>query len=361
MEKGDGTMVAVEFRNRGQLNGLMSIDALAAVFQREVMPSTLEVASRVKYHGMWCAFVTFGLAHRDLECLMPAKKETVQAFVQEMLMLGASASYIQAAIAAIQSRHRDYGFPEPLLEKMSFHRMMKAVSSLRGAPKRLIHPLTKSHLRRMMRLKDLSLTQERDVVLTVTGTQLLCRVGEVSRLQVCDMLKDHDTAFSRQYRGSAAFRIRKRKQDQRRKGLYPRIAKGRRPQMCTVTRIERLLARNGSMVSPFCTKGQHPAARCIYCPPFFQSARLLHGVSRELSRQQVTGAVQRSLKLIGVDSSLFSGISMRRGGISTAIHAKVLEPVLFLQSGHGSGTAARAYMVPLDPSLFFETAQALRL
>ena len=89
--------------------------------------------------------------------------------------------------------------------------------------------LTKSHLRRMLRLVNLSPAQERDVVLTVTGTQLLCRVGEVRRLAVCDMLKDHDTPFSRQDWGSTAFLIRKRKQDQRRIGLYPRIAKGRRP------------------------------------------------------------------------------------------------------------------------------------
>lgn len=126
MEKGDGTMITVEFQRQGRSNGLMSIDALTQIFQREVMPSTLEVASRVKYHWMWCAFVTFGLAHRDLKRLLPAAKETIQALVQEMLMLGASASYIQAVVAAIQSRHRDYSFREPLLKKMSFHRLMKA-------------------------------------------------------------------------------------------------------------------------------------------------------------------------------------------------------------------------------------------
>jgi hypothetical protein len=48
MEKGDGTMVAVEFQHRGCSNGLMSIDALSQIFQREVMPSTLEAASRLK-------------------------------------------------------------------------------------------------------------------------------------------------------------------------------------------------------------------------------------------------------------------------------------------------------------------------
>jgi hypothetical protein len=53
----------------------------------------------------------------------------------------------------------------------------------------------------------------------------------------------------------------------------------------------------------------------------------------------------------------FLGISMRRG----AIHARVQEPILYLQSGHGSGFAARSYIVPEDPRVLHETAQALRL
>jgi hypothetical protein len=64
-------------------------------------------------------------------------------------------------------------------------------------------------------------------------------------------------------------------------------------------------------------------------------------VRQRMSRQQISGAVKSALRLIGIDSPMVSGISMRRGGISAAIHAQVQEPVLFLQSGHGSGLAAR--------------------
>jgi hypothetical protein len=44
-----------------------------------------------------------------------------------------------------------------------------------------------------------------------------------------------------------------------------------------------------------------------------------------------------------------------------AIHARVQEPILYLQSWHGSGLAARSYIVPEDPLVLHETAQALRL
>jgi hypothetical protein len=80
-----------------------------------------------------------------------------------------------------------------------------------------------------------------------------------------------------------------------------------------------------------------------------------------MSRQKVTGAVKKAMSLITEDISTFSGISMRWGGISQAVHARVPGPILFLQGGHGSGIAARAYMVPHDPRVLYETATALRL
>jgi hypothetical protein len=68
-----------------------------------------------------------------------------------------------------------------------------------------------------------------------------------------------------------------------------------------------------------------------------------------------------TLKLIGVDTCHYSGISMRRGGISAGLAARVPEPILFLQSGHGSNCAARNYMLPRDPHVLFETYLAFGL
>jgi hypothetical protein len=52
---------------------------------------------------------------------------------------------------------------------------------------------------------------------------------------------------------------------------------------------------------------------------------------------------------------------MRLGGISAALTAKVQAPVLYLQSGHGSENAALNYMVPKDPSVWYENFAALDL
>ena len=75
----------------------------------------------------------------------------------------------------------------------------------------------------------------------------------------------------------------------------------------------------------------------------------------------MTKAVINSLKLLDVDTKHFSGISMRRGGISAGLAARVPEPILFLQCGYGSNCAARNYMVPRDPGVLFETYDAFGL
>ena len=87
--------------------------------------------------------------------------------------------------------------------------------------------------------------------------------------------------------------------------------------------------------------------------------------STPMSRQQVTNAVLKTLASIGVNTTNYSGISMRLGGISARIAARVTsrvpEPILFLQSGYCLNCAARLYMCPRDPHILYETYLAFGL
>ena len=361
MELCDGTMPAVDYGVAGATRRLLSLKTAAELFRTEVLPTALAAGSRARYHPLWKGLVTFSIAHGALQEVMPASKDLVQAWALELMMLGGSPSLIRSSIAAVQSRHTDYGYEPPLNGKLEFKRLMKAVGSLQGTPRKQILPLKRSMLRRLMKLEGLTPAQNRNALITVLGTQLCCRVGEIKRLQVCDFLPGYDEQYSRRYKRAAAFRIRKRKQDQLRRGLYPRLLPGSTPRLCTIRRLSKMLRVGTRKLSPQCTKAKAPAARCPHCPPLFASWRLQGSEQKRMSRQQISGAVKSSLKLIGIDSNRVSGISMRRGGISAAIHARVPEPVLFLQSGHGAGIAARSYMVPEDPRVLYETARALRL
>ena len=83
--------------------------------------------------------------------------------------------------------------------------------------------------------------------------------------------------------------------------------------------------------------------------------------SRYRARAASVSWIRWAVKQAGGDSSRFSGISARKGGISTAIEARVDETILYLQSGHGAALPARAYMQIASPARFLETFEAFGL
>ena len=80
-----------------------------------------------------------------------------------------------------------------------------------------------------------------------------------------------------------------------------------------------------------------------------------------MSGSMVRDAVRRMAALCEGNPRNFSGISTRKGGLTTAISAGVPEEIVFLQSGHGQQGAARAYMHLQDPALLFATFEAFGL
>jgi hypothetical protein len=67
------------------------------------------------------------------------------------------------------------------------------------------------------------------------------------------------------------------------------------------------------------------------------------------------------LRQVGFDTSLFSGICARRGGLSTAIEAGVPEHILWMQSGHTQDVAVRRYVQLGSPAQLYDTWAAFDL
>ena len=363
LERGDGLMPAVRFKKVA--GRLASLEQLAAGFNECVGPAQLEVGTRENYHAAWRMVVTWSIAHECVEDVIPMGKATLKALTLELMMVGCAAGTIRNVWSSIEDRHRRYGHPLPLGDFGDFRRLYKAVAAVRGAPSRIIFPIGSHHLKQLLGLLGLSDAQERDVLICCTGTALNCRVVEIVFLQICDFLWDFDMAFHILYRGTAAVRIYRRKQDTGRKGHYPRLGRASNIEWDLVLRLRAYAERRGLRVSERCSKGTAPGAWCPHCTPFFFTERVeTKGgpkVREQLSRQMASAAVRTSLQLIGVDTTHFSGMSMRRGGISAALTAKVPAPVLYLQSGHGGKMAAQNYMVPADPSVWYENFAALQL
>jgi hypothetical protein len=300
--------------------------------------------------------LTWGVAHEEVKSLLPMAQETLKAITQEMLMVGCAAGTIRGLWAAIEDRHRVFGYTPPLaLRGGDFSRFSKAVASVKGMPSRLIFPIGVHHIRSMLELVGLTIAQRRDMLICVVGTVMCLRVNEVDQLQICDVIWYLDAAFHAKYQNTFACRLYKRKQDTARKGLYPRAG------AAVADRLRAYTTQLGLAVSANCTKGRYPGARCRACMPLFPRVVKGEVTSRSVSRQQVTNAVLNSLRMIGVDTEHYSGKSMRSGGISAALAARVQEPILFLQSCHGAHCAARNYMTPRDPHVLYETYLAFGL
>lgn len=354
VEAGDGHFPAVRAKRRAAR--LSSTEELAAIFDECVLPAQLQQSTRVGYWGSWKTVLSWGIAHDEVRSLLPMSLPVLKAITQEMLMLGSSAGTIRNLWSAIEDRHRFFGYTPPLAAREGdFSRYSKAVASIKGMPSRVIFPVGTHHVRLMLELVGLSLAQRRDILICVLGTVMCLRVGEISQLQICDVLWRLDGGFHVMYVNTLGCRIYKRKQDTARKGLYPRAGSE------VANRLRLYVNSLGLKVSNNCSKGRSPGARCRACAPLFPKLRNNAAATEPVSRQQVTDAVLNSLSMIGVDTKHYSGISMRRGGISAGLAARVPEPILFLQSGHGSNCAARNYMVPRDPHVLYETYLAFGL
>jgi hypothetical protein len=168
------------------------------------------------------------------------------------------------------------------------------------------------------------------------------------------------------FEGTCSVHISRRKNDTQRKGHYPAFGRSSDPELDVVAQMRRWLELAGLVVHPSCAKRTRPAAACELCPPLFPLTHCAKGAvtaatRRPCTRQQASDWNLSAFKQAGGDSSRFWGISARKGGISTAIEARVDETILYLQSGHGAELPARAYMQIASPARFLETFEAFGL
>ena len=357
LEKGDGVLPGIaRARGRGRFNAA----ELSSLFRAAVMPSQLERTSRQGYFASWRTVVTWLLAHDAADQGLPMSKALLEALTMELLLMGSSVGSIRNIWSAIENRHRMFGHEPPLGEPGAFRRGIKALSSLRGQPSKLLFPMGRRHVRALLRLVGLTWTQKRNVLLVITGTVMCARVSEPAGLRICNVFPDIDVPFDPVYQGGIGIKIVKRKNDTKRRGIMTRI-----PPSSLAERLLQWIEAERLRQHPRCTRETAPGARCRYCPPLFpKSPAPGHvgapaGPRLAVTRQNVTNAVKDCIRMLGGDAQNFSGKSMRLGGLSMAINARVPEPILYLQSGHGKAKAARGYMIPDDPSILYDTGRAI--
>ena len=344
-----------------------SIASLAAAFDQHLAPACRQPNTRYDHWRSWCLVLTWAVARRCLHRLLPMDSETIKALTWDLASFCAPSCRIQAVWASIQARHRRFGLTPPLNERNQFSTWTRMLNTVRGRPLALKLPIQRETIRWLLAWRPIGLGANRARLLTCLATIACLRVNEVARLQTCDLWFDYLVTYGVPgFEGTCSVHVDRRKNDTERKGHYPAIGRSQHSNTDLVRQLRVWMRLAGLAVAHTCCKRAFTAARCTVCPPLFPLTQRIRGgatvaTTRPCSRQQASDMIRWAVEQAGGCSARFSGISARKGGISTAIGAGVDETILYLQSGHGQPLPARAYMHLHAPSRFLETFEAFGL
>jgi hypothetical protein len=125
----------------------------------------------------------------------------------------------------------------------------------------------------------------------------------------------------------------------------------------------------GTRPSKACSAATRRGRRCTACSPLFP--KLVRGPGPGdswvlhpdpvPSPALVSSMVVSALRMIGVDTTSFSGVCCRMGGLTIATEGGVPESILWMQSGHAQDRAARRYVRLTNPDRLYDTWRAFRL
>lgn len=380
-------IAALAFDPRG---GVPSVDSSADRFAEIVEPLGFAVGTRCKYEAHRRSVLTWAIWKGVLHELLPMSERLLKAYLWDALAFDAPLSVLKHALGAIKAWHRKLGFESPADGPGDFRRLTTSLARFQPTPRSLKFPLHAEAVRRLLLLPLPEHPKCRGVIppkpkgcwarcpicwaflhrwvdclAAVIATLTCCRCKEAGLLQVCDVWWRFDErAGFLPFVGGAAFNIAFRKNDQQRKGHQPRVGVPKDPRFDVLAQLAEVIRLLQTTPRPGCTKHADPSVPCPACPPLFPR-RHKKGQEFDLSRQatstEMSAMIVRGLGHVGFDTSLFSGISARKGGLSTAIEAGVPEVILWMQSGHAQDVAARRYVQLQSPALMYATYESFNL
>ena len=367
-----------------QQGGDESVAALAAQFRQHVQPLERKRSTRQKLATSWNTVVTWAVARDCIQMLLPMSESTLQALLWDAISVGASLSVLKGVVNAVQSRHGHYRLQKPVPDQGGYQRLTKALARFQGTQHKHVFPIHRDLVVRLLQYSPeehnggvcggpdsgcrpcwKSLYEWRNALCGVCHTIGCMRPDEGHNSQLCDWWPEYDArAGYAEFAGGAALNISAQKNDAGRKGAHKRFGKAADPSLDFVDQMAQFHGAAGLRVGEGCTKRRNPEQRCAVCPPLWPRGRR-NGVGFDLSRppsaDMVSDWIVSGLGRAGLDTSLFSGVCARRGGLSTAIEAHVPEVILWMQSGHAQEVAARRYVELRSPNLLYSTWAAFKL
>jgi integrase len=325
-------------------SGADPISLHESLFESQILPAAQAHSTRVAYFALWRSYVSYAFIHDSLHDAIPATPRLLKGYMWFLLQAGYRPGTITMHLYAVIDRHRRFACSFPV-GRQHVKAWIKAFERLCGVPKLDKAAVTSTHLKALLSVPRTSLCQLRDVLIVSIGTVCALRVSELTQLDVCDALFDFEP-------GILAIRVKMRKNDQKRAGLWPRIGSPTDARYDIAGLLREWLRRTGLQIEPACEKSRFPRSACRVCGRLFSRLRgdgvsvfplghRMHGVTPHTVRDAVFASLGRA----GFPTAEFSGISMRRGGLTTALVGGVPSDLYELQSGHAS-SAWKAYVHP---------------
>jgi hypothetical protein len=345
-----------------------TVHDMSRAFTAVIVPLGSAPGTRIKAWRNWCTCLTWAIGRHATDKILPMHPDVLHAMLWDFTAMGASKSTLKSIVDSVISRHRDAQLKSPVSGHMSYFRLTRCLGRLLGTQ----HPhkmgITRDMIVRLLRYQPKNLVEFRNKNVVCTLTMGCMRPGEGAQAQTCcvDFDADYRKGLS-QYKGCSTITTLHRKNDQERKGHWMRFGKSDDPDLDINHQLGLFMDLMGTRPSTACTARSRPGRRCTACPPLFPKlvrgtgdTWILHG-NPTPSAALISGMVTSALRMIGVDTTAFSGVCCRMGGLTIATEAGVPESILWMQSGHAQDRAARRYVRLTNPDRLYDTWRAFRL
>ena len=358
-----------------------SVAESVEAFNRHIRPLERAPRTRSKYQTHRLTILTWAIWKGVLPTLLPMSDDVLRAFIWDALAFEASLPVLKHSVDAIKAWHKRLSLQAPADGPGDYRRLTHSLSRFQPSSRCLKFPIHKGALKKLLLLPVpphppcggvkarcpicwAFLRRWVDCLGGATATAACLRCAEGGALQSCDLrLLFDELAGYLQFVGCAAINIKVRKNDQLRAGHLPRLGRPNDSRFDLIAQLQEMMRQLGNLPRPGCTKSGNLSAHCPVCPPLFPRS-MRNGefdFSRNATSEEFSAMVKRGLGHVGFDTDLFSGISARKGGLSTAIEAGVPESILWMQSGHALDVAARRYVTLRSPALLYKTWEAFDL
>ena len=368
-----------------------SVSESVAAINRFIRPLERAQGTRSKYVTHRLSILTWAIWKGCFAQLLPMTDDLVRAYVWDSLAFEASRSVLKHALDAIKAWHRRLGMPVPLDGPGDYRRFTQSLGRFQPAPRILKFPIHKEAVRRLLTLPLpvhppcagvkppkpkgtwtrcpvcwAFLHRWFNCLAGATATLIASRCLELGLLKTCDVWYRYDMLVGGwlEFEHGAAYNIKIRKNDQFRQGHQPRVGVPKDGRFDLLGQTREAVRLLGTEPRPNCDQRFDHSVPCQVCAPLFPR-RIKKGTEFDLKRHatspEISAMIVAGLADVGFNTAGFSGISARRGGLSTAIEAGVPEAILWMQSGHSQDLAARRYVELNSPALLYKTYESFGL